>query len=449
MSSIIDELTRKRDDLLTSLDDTANRIAALPLDAPEEERKVLDEIFERDNGAVKRLTGDIRRRETIVKERRELKPQEGDEKDTPSQSGDRPVRVGNEPLTYRKRGPHSFFIDVRAASKGDMAANARLQQHEAEMRVELRDISNTAGAGGEFVPPLYLQSEWLPLLRAARPTADVLRKQDLPPGVTSIILPRLATGGATAIHTENAAVNEVDPTTGNVTANVREIAGQIDMSRMLFERSQPGLDEVLFADLARDYATKLDIQVLSGSGAAGQALGLRTVSGIGTVTYTDASPTVGELWPKVTDAIQRVTSAYLNPDTVVMHPRRAAMFLGAVDSTGRPLFNAGTPQNSMGDISGTVANGFAGGLQGMRVVIDPNVPTNIGAGTNEDVILVFDSTQIILYEEGAPRTRVFEDVGSGTLTVRLSVWGYFALHSARYPAAISVITGTGLTPPTF
>jgi hypothetical protein len=130
-----------------------------------------------------------------------------------------------------------------------------------------------------------------------------------------------------------------------------------------------------------------------------------TWQGLNTVTFTATPPTVGLLWPKLTDAIQRITSAFLNPDTIAVHPRRAAFLLAATDTTGRPLFNAGAPQNAMGEVSGTVANGIAGGVQGMRVVIDPNIPTTVGAGTNEDVILVYDSTQLFLFEEGAPRTR--------------------------------------------
>lgn len=318
------------------------------------------------------------------------------------------------------------------------------------MAVELRDLSSTAGAGGEFIPPLWLQNQWVELLRSTRPTADVVTKFPLPAGTNSINLPKLSGGGATAIQTaDNAAVQETDPTTTSVTAGVKTIAGQIDMSRQLFEFSQPGLDQVLFRDLARDYGTKLDVQVLSGSGAAGQALGIRNVGSINSVTYTDATPTVAEAWPKITDAIQRITTGFLNPDTIVMHPRRAGWFLAATDTAGRPLFNAGSPVNTMGTISGTVANGFAGGLQGMQVVIDPNLPTNLGAGTNEDVILVFDSSQMYLWEEGAPRTRVFEDVGSGTLTVRLSCYGFFAFMANRYPVGISTITGTGLIAPTF
>jgi len=259
---------------------------------------------------------------------------------------------------------------------------------------------------------------------------------------------RYVGGGATALQaTENSGVQETDPTTTSVTGAVQTIAGQIDLSRQLYEFSNPSMDEILFRDLAADYATKLDVQCISSN--VTNAKGLRNVSGISTVTYTQATPTVATFWPKISDAIQRITSAFLNPDTIAIHPRRAGSLLAGVDSTGRPLFNAGAPQNAMGEVSGTVSNGFAGGLQGMRVVIDPNLPTTLGAGTNEDIALVYDSSQIFLFEEGAPRTRVFEDVGSGTLTVRLSCYGFFALIAGRYPAAISLITGTGLVPPTF
>jgi HK97 family phage major capsid protein len=451
-ASTIEELRQKRDDLLGSLDMTADRIAALPANAPQEERDALETVFAQDNDAVVRLTADIDRRETIAKERSRLQPQ-GDEEQGANGTKKR-VAVGKEPLTYQKNSLRdsgfSFFRDLVLMERGDEEARQRLVRHQQEMRVELRDITTTAGAGGEFVPPLWLTEQWIPLLRAKRPVADSVTSFPLPPGTNSINLPKLSGGGATAIQTsDNQNVQETDPTTTSVSAGVKTIAGQIDLSRQLYEFSNPSMDEILMRDLAADYATKLDVQVISGSGSSGQATGIRTVSGISTVPYTQATPTAALTWPKVTDAIQRITSAYMNPDTIAMHPRRAAFFLAATDSTGRPLFNAGAPMNAMGDISGTVSNGFAGGLQGMRVVIDPNIPTTLGAGTNEDVILVYDSTQLLLFEEGAPRTRVFEDVGSQTMTVRLSCYGFFAFMGNRYPAAISLITGTGLVTPTF
>jgi hypothetical protein len=51
--------------------------------------------------------------------------------------------------------------------------------------------------------------------------------------------------------------------------------------------------------------------------------------------------------------------------------------------------------------------------------------------------------------ESAIRTRVLPDVGSGTLTVRLQVYGYLAFTAERQPKSICVIGGTGLAAPTF
>jgi HK97 family phage major capsid protein len=443
MNTLLDEARQKHAESLERLSEWDSRIQSLPDDAKPEESEYLKGAFEKTKDEVRRWAETVERQEVITAARVAVKPQNADE------NGAKPQKIEvNEPLTYERGGPNRFVRDLIDAKGGNLDAMQRLQRHASEMRVELRDLTTVAGAGGEFVAPKYLQERWIELLRAGRPTADAVTSLPLVPGTNSVTLPRLATGAATAIQTaDNAAVQETDPTTNSVTATLKTIAGQVDLSRQLFEFSDPSFDEVIFRDLARDYATKLDIQVLSGSGAAGQALGIRNVAGINAVTYTDATPTPGEAWPKLTDAIQRITSAFLNPDTLVMHPRRAAFFLAAVDTTGRPLFNSSF--NNMGDISGTVSNGAAGALQGMRVVVDPNLPTNLGAGTNEDLILALDSNQILLWEEATPRTKVFEDVGSGTLTVRLQVYGFFMFMANRYPAAISTIGGTGLIAPTF
>ena len=50
----------------------------------------------------------------------------------------------------------------------------------------------------------------------------------------------------------------------------------------------------MFADLIADYNQKLDLQVINGSGAAGQMKGVLNVAGINGVTYTDATPTLPE-----------------------------------------------------------------------------------------------------------------------------------------------------------
>src|SRR5207248_3093042 len=128
--------------------------------------------------------------------------------------------------------------------------------------------------------------------------------------------PKVSGGTATAVQTANAAaVASVDMTTTSVSVPVCTIAGQQDLSMQLIEQSPIGFDSVVFADLMADYAKRLDLQVISGSGANGQAQGLLGQSSIVAVTYTDGSPTVGALFPKIADCVQQVATTRFLPAT--------------------------------------------------------------------------------------------------------------------------------------
>jgi hypothetical protein len=88
-------------------------------------------------------------------------------------------------------------------------------------------------------------------------------------------------------------------------------------------------------------------------------------------------------------------------------------------------------------------------MQGLAVVTDNNIPTNLGAGTNEDVIVITRPVDHRLWLDPAgPRTFSFEQ-SNAPQSVRLAVWGEVAFTAGRYPAASSVIGGTGLVAPSF
>ena len=78
------------------------------------------------------------------------------------------------------------------------------------------------------------------------------------------------------------------------------------------------------------------------------------------------------------------------------------------------------------------------------------ISTSLGAGTNEDAIIVAKADDILLWEDSiAPTELRFEEVGGDTLQVKLVVYGYSAFTAGRYPTAICKVTGTGLVTPTF
>ncbi|YCK39711.1 phage major capsid protein [Actinomadura sp. ATCC 39365] len=360
--------------------------------------------------------------------------------------------AGNEP-TYRRHDPHgpSWVRDmVELSLRADPDAADRLRRNNREVAMETRALSTTDGAGGDFVPPLYMVQEYVRLARPGRVLANRMRNTPLPKGTDSVTLPRLATGTAVAEQaTQNTAVQNTDATTNSVTANVATIAGQQVVSVQLVEQSPVNMDEELLRDLLADLAVKIDTFVISNNAA--NKRGLLNVTGLNAVSYSDASPTVGELYPKLADAIQQIsTTRYLPPDAIFMHPRRWAWILAAVDTQARPLAvpAANAPQNVIAAVGSVNAEGFVGSMQGLPVFVDPNIPTNLGAGTNEDRIIVARTDDVVLYES-TPRAEAFREPLAANLSILLRVYEYVALQSERYPKSLSVISGTGLVPPVF
>jgi hypothetical protein len=80
------------------------------------------------------------------------------------------------------------------------------------------------------------------------------------------------------------------------------------------------------------------------------------------------------------------------------------------------------------------------------VIIDPNIANNQGAGTNEDDVYVLDAQEVQL-AEGPLRTRVLQEVLSGTLQIRIQAVGFSAFASSRRPKTIARISGAGARDP--
>jgi HK97 family phage major capsid protein len=367
------------------------------------------------------------------------------------------ISVGREARAYDKGNQRaSYMKDLAMKWQGNATPEQeeRLARHAAEVATEpeYRDLNRTDSTGGYFVPPIWLMDQYVALARAGRVTANLVNQQDLPAGTDSINIPKISSGTATAIQTaDNAAVQETDLADATISAGVKTIAGQQDVSIQLLEQSPINFDQVIFADLTADLNTNVNLQVLSGSNGSGQVKGLRSATGVNTTSYTDTTPTVPELYSKIAGAVQQIHAGrFLPPTAIVMHPRRWAWFLASLDSQNRPLVVpvAQGPNNALGTFGGVHSEGYVGDIMGLPVYVDPSIPTTLGAATNEDTIVVMRSEDLILFESGI-KTRVLPDVGSGTLTIRLQVYKYMAFTAERLPASITLITGTGLVSPSF
>jgi len=403
------------------------------------------------------------------------------------------AEITYEPHTYGPANPRSsYFLDLARVTlgvgEGDggvPGARSRMARHAKELDVELparearrdeaaregtdRELrrsgysqrardnafekrvnpNRTDGQGGNFVPPLWLIDEYIDLPRFGRTTANLCKQLGLPNGTDSINLPKISTGTTAAIQTADAAgVSSTDLTDTSVSAPVRTIAGQQDIAIQLLDQSPISFDEVVMADLLADYNAKLDVQVVNGSGSSGQVTGILNVSGINAITYTDATPTLPELWVPLLQSASQVAKNRKAPSTgVAMTPSMWYWALSQLDTTNRPLLIPNAQAfNSMGDGGLLEADGPAGMFTyGLPAFIDGNIPSNLGGGTNETRIITARWQDLYLWE-GSMRTRVLSEVLSGTLQVRIQVYNYVAFMGNRRPESISVISGTGVIP---
>lgn len=390
----------------------------------------------------------------------------------PSPKYDEIINRGDtkEPRTYTKRsdaaGEASFFRDAFLSEfKQSRAARDRLERHGNEVTAhgEMSERATTTGSFAGLVVPQYLVDQAALLQRAGRPFANTLQSLQIPDQGTQFQIPRGTTGASAGVQaTENTSVSSTDEVWANVTVNVATIAGQQDVSRQSLERGTPGIDALIYMDLAGAYGVGVDQQVLSGSGSAGQVLGVLNTAGINQATAFGAAATPTTFYSKVAGQINAVeTTRFMAPTAIAMHPRRWNWLLSQVDTQGRPLAvpNANGPLNALAapvdTPQDTAKSTPVGWFQGLPVITDASIPTSVGTGP-EDQVIVYRNTDLLLWEDGdgMPKELRFEQTLGNQLTIKLVVYGYIAFTAGRYPTAVGIVGGNaaagfGLIAPTF
>jgi HK97 family phage major capsid protein len=133
-----------------------------------------------------------------------------------------------------------------------------------------------------------------------------------------------------------------------------------------------------------------------------------------------------------------------------MHPRRWYWLLAQVDSQGRPLvvpndvaFNPMATDAGVANVQGSV-----GRFLGLPVVLDPNIATNLGAGTNQDEVFLIKADDLWLFES-TPRAEAFTAPYAESLGVLFRLYNYAGTILNRLSSSIATMNGTGLVAPTF
>ncbi len=132
-----------------------------------------------------------------------------------------------------------------------------------------------------------------------------------------------------------------------------------------------------------------------------------------------------------------------------MTPQRWFWMVTQSDASNRPvvlphdkgLYNAAGSADNQNN-----PQGYVGNMLGLPIMVDPNIPSNLGAGTNQDVIIVAKMDDLWLWE-GNLKAQAFEQTFAQNMSLFVRLYNYMAFQPGRYPKAVSTINGTGLISP--
>jgi len=309
----------------------------------------------------------------------------------------------------------------------DRRADEREEQNRTLARegrastLQRRDLTSTVTAGGYFSlggSPHYVSAAFATAVRAAAVLPGILPVNPLPDFGMSLSTPRITTGSTAATqHPENAALADQDIVEALATSPIATIEASASLSQQLLDRADPAMvDTVLAQELGRAMAAQLDAQILAGTGANHQMLGLIAVTGIGTAAYTDASPTQSEAFAAVLGAAAAQSIALGQaPDATLLHPRRRYWFSNWTATSYMPL--VAWPAETV-DV--------------------PGIPTT------SEYILLLKKSELPLYLGPVKLRAVVDVTGSGVLTAKVYATQYASNLFSRRPEAIVKISGTGL-----
>ena len=295
-----------------------------------------------------------------------------------------------------------------AASRGDADARDLLAA------LQVATVAENTGT----VPPNYLR-DLIGVIDSSRPFISSIETAALPAAGMKIFTPKLGAQATVALTAEGAEFSSTDTAVTFQEDNVVKFAGAGRLDVELVDRSDPSFLDLYLRELAASYAQKTDAY-------AANIAAQNAAASTGATIYKSIADGIADSF-----GVMRMTPNRLLVATGGgVNDIDFSGLLGAVDSTGRPIFAAAAPQNANGLIS---QGSTAGTVAGLSLVVDPNYTGN-DAGAK--YALVYPSNAMRFHESGTLQLRTAV-VANGQLDI--GIYGYCAVVN-RYPTAFRFLS---------
>jgi hypothetical protein len=278
---------------------------------------------------------------------------------------------------------------------------AQLGNEESKLWVTAADDFSSAGLG--FTPTQYLR-DIVTTSNFGRPAVDAVSKQALPASGMTINRPKFTTYPVSTVEAEGGAVQNTDAVSEYLTSTVSKYSGMQTLSIELLERSDPGFYDAITQQLQLSYLKVTDQAVIT-------ALNSGT---IGTKDY--AATSAGIIDFISTEAPLAYSASSFFATNYLCGTSQWSLLIGAVDSTGRPIYSASQPMNAAGQSN---VSSIKGNVLGLDLFVDKNVT----ATTIDNSAYIIAPEALTVFE--SPTAYMSVNVVSN-LQVQVAIYGYMA-----------------------
>ena len=312
------------------------------------------------------------------------------------------VNLGSAPLAFTK--PRSPIITP--GNYLEHTIRAGLGNEDSRQYVKAADDSFTTNPA--FSPVSYLR-DVAQNTNADRPVIEACGgTRPLSSYGMTVSIPKITANSTAATVAEGGdPTGTTQITSAYVNATVIKKMGFQRYSVELLDRSDPSFYDIMLQNLRDAYAQATDQYVIAQITAGGTQATATAADSAGIISFVSTES------PAAYTATKRTAKSFVSGTSIW------SLLMGATDTTGRPIYNAGNPMNNAGS---AIPTSIRGNVLGLDYYVDPNmVSTSI-----DESAFIIEPRSIEIFESTA--LQLATNVPT-TGEIEIMLYGYIAAQA--------------------